>query len=812
MSFMNEMAVASGSASNASMRAGYWLSVLAALGVALPASAQDLMEEVMVTAQKREESAQDVGIAITAFSGDQLSALGFTTSTEIAAMVPGVFIGGNVAGQNSMFTIRGVVQNDFNDHTESPVAVYVDDAYVAMAQGQGFAMHDMDRVEVLKGPQGTLFGRNATGGLIHYITRKPSDETDGYLELEYGDYDRVRIEGALGGALSDRVFGRLSGMWTEHDEILKNDYQIGTSEGVPPGNEYPRLAPDGAPTDLWNDRTVALRGQLLFDLNDAADLLLSVNYADSEVSAGQYQSEPTIAVLDQQGRQRNALRIGPNETARFISFETGDGFNFFPGDPGRPVPGGDWFGYLDPDGDDLDHSSVDFAFDDLNTMESLGATAKLDWNIGANTLVSVTDYKTYEKYFGMDVDAAPLNQLSVWFDSEVWQLTQELRLQGATERMRWVTGLYYMHVDYDDKTGFKALPGADNSGIPPGTEGFDYPAEVKLETDSYSVFGQIDYDIVERVTLIAGLRVIQEEKDYAYEINGYLNANVSAKEFAVGSPLFPLAAPFKDDSSDTLWAGKLQLDWRPSDDVLLYAGINRGIKAGSFNAPIDFGGAQANPNFRYDYDEEVLTSYEVGFKSTLFAGTSRLNGAFYYYDYKDYQSFLFSGVSGVVVNNDATIFGGELEFVTSPIDGLNILLGAAAFDAEVENVEVAPGIFADTKPSYAPELQVSGLIRYAWPVLGGELAAQGDFNYSDEFFYNLRNHDAHEYDSYVVGNIRLSFLTGDAKWEFSAFVDNVADERYNTIGFDISQFCGCSEIMTGPPRWWGVQAKRNFGL
>jgi iron complex outermembrane receptor protein len=725
-------------------------------------------------------------------------------------MVPGVFIGGNVAGQNSMFTIRGVVQNDFSDHTESPVAVYVDDAYVAMAQGQGFAMYDMDRVEVLKGPQGTLFGRNATGGLIHYITRKPTEESNGYLELEYGDFEKVRLEGAVGGALSGSVFGRLSGMWTQHDEILENDYQVGTSEGVPPGNEYPRLAQDGAPTDLWNDRSVALRSQLLFDLNDAADLLLSVHYADAEVSAGEYQSEPTIAVMDNQGRQRDALRIGPNETARFISFETGQGFNFFPGDPGRPVPGGDWFGYLDPDGDDLDHSSVDFAFDDLNTMESLGGTAKLDWDLGKSTLISVTDYKTYEKYFGMDVDAAPVNQLSVWFDSEVWQFTQELRLQGETERTRWVTGLYYMHVDYDDKTGFKALLGADLSGIPPGSEGFDYPAEVDLQTDSYSAFGQIDYDISEKVTLITGLRIIQEEKDYAYELNGYLNADVSARDFARGPALFPLAAPFQDTSSDTLWAGKIQLEWRTSDDVLLYAGVNRGIKAGGFNAPIDFGETQSNPEFVYAYDEEVLTSYEAGFKTTLFAGTTRLNGAAYYYDYKDYQSFLFSGVSGVVVNNDANIFGGELDLTTSPIDGLDIMLGVAAFDAEVEGVEVTPGIFVDTEPSFAPELQISGLMRYAWPVAGGELAAQGDFNYSDEFFYNLRNYSAHEYDSYVIGNVRLSYVTADEAWELAAFVKNVTDERNNTIGFDISLFCGCSEIMTGPPRWWGVQVRRNF--
>jgi len=146
-----------------------------------------LLEEITVTAQKREQNLQDVPIAITSFTGDQMAKLGVTESFDIAEFSPGVHIGGSIAGQNTQFTIRGVTQNDFNDIVEAPNAVYVDEGYIAVAQGQTFAVLDIERVEILKGPQGTLFGRNATGGLVHYITRKPNfDEVEGYVNVNYG--------------------------------------------------------------------------------------------------------------------------------------------------------------------------------------------------------------------------------------------------------------------------------------------------------------------------------------------------------------------------------------------------------------------------------------------------------------------------------------------------------------------------------------------------------------------------------------------------------------------------------------------------
>jgi iron complex outermembrane receptor protein len=772
---------------------------------------RSMLEEVVVTAQKREQNVQDVGISITAFTGEQLDALGFRNSSDLAVMTPGVSVGGNLAGQNLQFTIRGVAQNDFNDQTESPVAVYIDDTYVAMAQGQRFAMYDLDRVEILKGPQGTLFGRNATGGLAHFVTRRPTEELEGFIEGQVGDYDRYMLEGAIGGSITDKVRGRVSLYYEEQDSYLDNSYDPNAPDSFNPSD---LALSQGTGDDFGGEENTGIRGQLDIDLSENLTLWLSANYAKNDLATSPYQSEATAPVMDAQGRQRNAIFQPKDSTAQGFEWETGAPIDsgIFGGFP-RPIPGSDATGYIDRDGNGLDYTAGDFSFDDLNSMETYGFTARFDWQVNDMDFVSITDYKDYDKYMGMDVDSAPMNQLSVWFDAQVDQVSQEFRLSGQADSLQWVTGLYYLHVEYDNNIGFKAL---DNSPLllPPGTQPGDYPAAVDQETDNYSIFGQVDYDINEQWVLTAGLRVMLEEKDYDYDLQ--VRGLISAKDYANG-PLFGslgdvfggfFSTEFSDDTSDTLWAAKLQLDYKPNDDMLIYAGFNRGVKAGGFNSPIDFGGAQANPDYEYGYDEEVLYAYEVGFKSTLSDGKVRLNGSLYYYDYQDYQGFVFAGVSGNVVNYDSTVVGGELELIATPMEGLDLILSGAYIDAEVEDVEVAPGVFDDTEPSYVPPLQLSGLVRYAFPLWRGEMAIQADASYADNTYYTLRNYDSHKMDDYTLVNARISYTFDD--WELAAFMHNITDEENEVMGFDISLFCGCSEIAVGEPQWWGFSARRNF--
>ncbi len=783
------------------------------LSVVQAGLAQNVLDEVIVTAQKREQAAQDVGIAITAFTGDQLKALGVEESIDVAAFSPGVHTSGNIAGQNTQFAIRGVTQNDFNDIIEAPSAVYLDEGYLAVAQAQTFAVFDIERVEILKGPQGTLFGRNATGGLIQYVSNKPSfDEVEGYADLTYGTFDsdananHVRVEAALGGPFSDTVAGRVAVLYNEHDGYLNNIYPFAAVGGSPG---------PGAGADMGDDDTLALRGILQFRPSDALEWTVAINQARSELATGPYQSKPTIAVFDENNELINVIDVAPDETRASIAADGSD----FGGDLdndgvfgdlfGRPA-GADFFGYIDPDGEDF-NTSGDFAFADHGKIETIGINNRIEWDVWDSvSLTSVTDFKDYEKLVFIDVDSAPANQSANYAAVDATSFTQEIRLNGASDNTAWVAGFFYLNIDSESDNGLK-FP---LNGVVPGSP-FDLGVDARLKTDSYSLFGQIERDLSADVTLIAGLRVIQEEKEYHFEQNIYFTQD--SRLIHQGTPVLigpvfnnGVPAPFDDETSDTLWAGKLQLDWNYSDDLLLYLGLNRGVKAGSFNAQL--AGGLPVPASAIPYGEEILTSLEGGFKATLFDGTTRFNGSVFYYDYADYQSFLFTGVSGVVINADAENIGMELELQTSPIRGLDILLSAAWFDATVKDVplRVDGPISRDVNPTYAPEFQITGLVRYEWPAFNGRMYVGGDVSYSDEFFYNLRNFDADKFSDYTMVNARIGWINASDRLEASLRMKNITDERAGIQGFNIATVCGCNEISFQPPRWYGINLRYSF--
>ena len=255
----------------------------------------------------------------------------------------------------------------------------------------------------------------------------------------------------------------------------------------------------------------------------------------------------------------------------------------------------------------------------------------------------------------------------------------------------------------------------------------------------------------------------------------------SASSLSVHDGQFLFSArqsPFVDDTSDTFWTGKLQLDFNASDDVLVYGGVNRGIKAASFNAPI--AGGLPFPDSIIPYGKETLTSVEVGIKTTVLDGTTRVNWSAFYYDYQDYQAFLFTGVAGVVVNADAENKGMELEIISTPTDNWDLALNFSWYDAKVKDVPLrisSPLPPRDLKPTYSPEFQVFGLARYNWPALNGTMSIQGDFSYSDEFFYNLRNFDADKFDSYILVGARLGWVNEAGTIEAGLIARNITDER-----------------------------------
>ena len=816
-----------------------------AASLALPALGQSSLEEVVVTAQKREQSVQDVGIAITAFTGDQLRTFNAKDSFDIAAFSPGVHISGNLAGQNTQFSIRGVTQNDFNDIIESPNASYLDDGYIAIAQAQTFALLDLERVEILKGPQGTLFGRNATGGVISFFSKKPTfDAYEGYIQADYGQFDvpnnanRYSVEGAVGGPISDTVAFRVAARHSEQDPYLKNLYPEQAPDfavfGVP---DFAISDPGpGAGADLGDDDTQVARLTFMFRPSDRLEVTVSGNYSQSELSTGPYQSIPTISLgeeVDGRTEVYNTINMPANETRLSILTENGvdtgrDGGGdalvdspFVPencaaiGLCARQGTGTDFFGYLDPDGGDFTFSS-DFAFKDQGSTENRNLNARVDYELSDSmTFLSITDYKTYEKQLFIDVDAAPVNQLANYGAVDADSTTQEFRLVGSGDRSDWVAGFYYLNIDTDSFNALKAAPGSIFGSIA-------LPADVStiamLETDSYSFFGQYEYQLTDAVRVIGGLRLMREEKDFTGAWG--IAPSAGNSEITTDPSLFiPNASgagdpfSFVGDLSENFWTGKLQLEYSPNDDLLLYGGINRGVKAGSFNAPLLGAYLGAGGNEGVPYDEEVLTSYEAGFKSTIAGGLARLNGAAYYYDYADYQAFLFVGVGGVSINQDAETYGAELELQASPTDNLDLILSASYVDAQIDNLPLRSGSPLPPRtvePTYTPDFQAFAMARYRFPLLGGTGAVQADVSYSDEFYYNLRNFDADQFDAYTIVNSLVSWTNSDESVILSLLLQNITDERAGIQGFNLSTLCGCNEVSYRAPRSWALQLRREF--
>jgi iron complex outermembrane receptor protein len=783
---------------------------------AAPMAAGQVLEEIVVTAQKREQSIQDVSIDITAFSGEQIDRLGLESSSEIARLTPGVSIAATSAGQDAQFTIRGVTQTDFTDFVEPPNAVYVDEGYIATTQGQRFGLFDIERVEVLKGPQGTLFGRNATGGLAHYITRKPTREFEAFGEALYGSYNQVRIDGAVSGPLTDKLAGRLSGMYNRHDEIADNHYPAGNP--VNPLTGVPFAGSPSGAEDHWNDNQWALRGQLLWELDDRTKLLVSGFVAHEEVSVGYYQQGALTAVIDANGNHVNSIRAAsdPNR-CEAISAETGAclPIDFVDGDFGdtqRPVVGGDLFGYREFGGtDDLD-VSVDHALDDGNEYDVVGFTGNLSWELEPFTITAISHLVNYEKRQTLDTDVSPVPQSLVINKNDTGTFSQEIRFDGEGGAYRWVAGFYYLLIDNDNVIGLGFSP---DSPITLLTFGFPFETSsvVNLETNSYSAFGQFEFDLNENWTFIAGLRTVFENKDFQYDNFLFPSPNdelVDDDQPPLNTGVFEYPS-FSGDTSETLWAGKLAVQYSPDDDWMLWGAINRGVKAGSFNGKLnDF--TPPLPNEDIPYDEEILLAYELGFKSTLFDGRTSLNGTFYYYDYNDYQAFVFSGSSGFVRNADAEYHGAELQLISRPTDNLDLMLGLAWIDAEISDLEIANNVFRNVQPAHTPEWQLSGIGRYVWPeaISGGDVSVQLDFSYTDDRFHNIRNFDAQRMDDYWLANARVSWLSGDDRWEATAFVNNITDERYIITGFDLATLCGCAEEAWGKPRWFGASLHYNW--
>jgi iron complex outermembrane recepter protein len=718
----------------------------AGLLAATGAAAQGMLEEVTVTAQKREQNPQDVGIAITTFSGEQLESLGMYDTADVANHTPGLMFtrpsSSNILGLPS---VRGVSQNDFQPHQETPIALYIDESYFSFIGGNVASMFDTERVEVLKGPQGTLFGRNATGGLMHAVSRKPGQELDGYLSYTLGEYSQHRVQGAVGGPISDTVAVRVSGLYSKHDGWVKNN--IGS--------------------DNYEDDTMGGRVHLQFTPSDDLEVLLSW-----------WGSSTDDIVVS--GNQHRAAFLNPDGLGAFVPSNV----NYY-----GTCNGCDLFGYRDEDGDAFKGSynrdgSLDSSTDSFS--------ARITYDFAGMTLTSITNATRFDIDWLEDNDLSP-NDVTVYvFGQDADQFSQELRLSGSGDRMRWVAGLYYLEIDGENFNSFEIIPFAA-----------DHQTDWDLQTESYAAFGQLEYDLSEALTLIVGARWTEEDKDVD------MRASCAGGGCSMVFP--PVPGTLNDigrylgSQSDGDWSGKLQLDWRIAEGMLGYASITRGIKAGGYNAPLDgLLNAQQLP-----YDGETLLSYEVGLKTMLWDDKARLNLSAFYYDYSDHQAFDLRGITSVIANNDATSQGLEAEFIWSPGMGIELMLGMSLLDAEVEDVSLPSGRVIDAKPPQAPETTFNAMIAKEWVLSPGIVRAQFDMSYVDEYYVAVSNAPVTKVPDYTVSNVRASFRAPDDRYEVAFTVKNVFDDENQSYAFDIASL-GFAELTYLPPRWMAAEFTWRF--
>jgi iron complex outermembrane recepter protein len=701
--------------------------------VAFAQEANRTLDEITVTAQRREQSVQDVPISITAFSGDQLRDLGVRSTIDLALVTPGLTIGQNSGdGDFPFISLRGVTLRDFADTNESPSAVYVNEFYKANLVGLDGQIFDMKRVEVLRGPQGTLYGRNATGGLIHYITNAPTKELDGYLDLTAGDFGTIRAEGAVSGSLSETLSARLSVLHSENDGWLENAF----------ANNL-----DGNGLDA-----TSVRLQLLFEPTDASKYSLMLQRSTNSNDNGNMFTHFSV--------RQDAV------TGLAVSTPALPGFS----------------GYRDPTGSDprVTNSDRDIFF----KTEQSTAVLRGEWQFSGVELVSISGVERSEKDATFDSDSTPfVRGTEVHPRGE--QYSQEFRLSGATEQLQWLAGLYY--IDYN-------VGGSQSRCLPATCASNRNPVLYDLDTQSWAAFGNIEYGLTDALSVTAGLRYTSEKKEYV------LNNTDAVRLFSVAT-VGDLA---KQDDSATSF--DLRLNYKANDALLLYGGVARGFKAGTFNVgytPINNAAVPVRP--------EELTSYEIGMKSTFSEERVTFNAAIFNYDYKDSQAFQFDGrtLSSTAFNRDAKVTGAEAELGLRPAEGLDLRLIATYLDeATLDDVQL-PGLSGtgvglaprDTRMPLAPKLSVGLLARYEFGVpWGGRLALLGGVTYQDEQYFDAFNSPAHFEPSRSIAQARVSWTSEDEHWRVAVAAENLTDEIFRTYSFDLA-FLNLGTSVYGRPRW-----------
>jgi len=754
---------------------------------------------IIVTANKRDQSLQKVPISVSAFSGEQITRLGITDTTQVTQQIPSLRV--NAWSPNlTIFSLRGISQSNFTDNLEAPVAVYQDNAYIASMNAVSGQLFDIKRVEVLRGPQGTLFGRNATGGLIHYLSQDASsDEFNGYAEGQYGRFNDWSLEGAAGGQLAPGLRIRAAARVEKADGYIKSRDTL-----APDGS----LIAPGSGQDLGGKNGWAARINLQADLSPDATLSLWYKHSeDNSVATGGYVFENCV-YLDNGYCDTNAAGLSDDQNGVF---------NGVTSDPASP-----WEHFGERPGK-LDRV--------MNSYQG-----QLDWDFGAVQLTAITNYLKMNKSYSEDGDALPFQVVDVDTSIKFDQFSQELRLAGDTDWLKWQVGAYFLDMDYDGVHGVTGAPIYDLAVA--GNGGFSVPTVdqlYKIKSKNWSIFAQGDFTLTDRLSLTLGGRYSKDNKsiDYVNVLSDPTFAPQPDPVILFTDQDLAAVVPGVNREKYSDWAARVSLNFQATSDTLLFASWNRGIKGGNWSLSSNIAAA----DFRHR--PETLNSFEAGFKTSLAGGRLRLNGTVFHYVYDDYQAFSLAGGVPHVFNSDAHATGAELEAFWSPSRNFDAVFGATWETSSVDSIpatdiQFGPEFFPGAPDSQyctnlgglfrcdfpqktiegaelpnAPRFSANYLLRYNVDVGAGNLAAQVDGVWYDDQFLEVTNGLGSKQDAYNVTNASLTYRHDQTGISLTAWGRNIFNKAYRAYALNLG-ILGVTSIYS-PPATYGATLRVPFG-
>jgi len=781
-----------------------------------PASQPSLVDEIVVTANKREQSLQDVPVVVTAIGEQALKDGGVKDIKDLMQLTPGLMVSSTANESTTVARIRGIGTVGDNAGLESSVGIVIDGVYRPRAATGIGDLGEMQRVEVLKGPQGTLFGKNTSAGVINVLTAEPEFQFGGTVEATVGNYNAREISGSITGPIiGDVLAGRLYVANRERDGFY--DVRVGNG---------PRTRTEDNNRNYWT-----ARGQLLFLPNADLKIRVIADYTQRDESccaAVTYVRGPGAAALDQAAGTTTTLN--PIDPERRLAYANRDGINHV-------------------------------------TDKGISGEVTYDtpWFDGAS-LTLISAWRNWETSLGQDSDFSAGDLIyrldNGDFFTEFDQISHEVRYAGATDKLNWLVGLFYAKETLDQGTpvyfgddlerflslrfsgGLNPNLFATLAGVPVGTvfpSGGGYSDRYHQESTSLALFTNNSYAFTDQLELTVGLRYTSEEKklDSDYDnvgggglgcaaslarrpqITTALGAAGAASYFGavcatMNDPAFDNYSTKQKQSGEEL-TGTAKLAYRINPDLLSYVSFARSYKSGGFNldrARAAPGVNQAVPDTFFD--PEFVDSYELGLKATLLGGDLLLNTAIFYQEFTDFQLNTYDGISYKVASIPVVVSRGvDTDFVwRTPIDGLRLQGGVTYAETQYGDFVPEPGV-----SSRLPNSRMSGAPLWSSSLSGSyerdlteNLAFRGSMSVRYTSSYNTGSdlNPIKVQDGFAQVNARVGIGAQDKRWELELWGANLTDETVAQVIFDPAFQTGSYNAIWAPPRTYGLTLRSTF--